>query len=151
VISFIGEADVRNPYSEQPAMVRFGCIVAFGAFVIFGAYVPAALAISVIVGIGTSDASAEGIAGALAFCFVMAAVGAWTNGRYLHWLRGGRLSTIGWCCFNATSIICCAGIAWGSAAVQHWQFMFAAALIATLLGLVFSWGLVVVGQALAHR
>ena len=150
VLQFLAAADVNEPFSEQPKLVRIGSVVALGPFIIFLAYVPTALAVALLSGIGTASASREGLTGALAFVSVMAAVGAWTNGRFLRWLRDGRLSAVGWCSFNAACLLCSVATARVAVDLQRWSFVFAVALVAVVAGLLLSWILVMVGNRLGR-
>lgn len=144
------DIEVRGPFSDLPPLARVGNYVAFAAFVIFGEFVPIGAAVAVLAGVGTAASNWQGEAGALGFVAAMAAIGAWTNGRYLRWLRGDRLGAAGWCCFNAACILCSAALAWGAVALHCLPIVLAIALAVVVLGLILSSILANVGHVLTR-
>jgi hypothetical protein len=144
---FGGHVEVRGPYSAQPSLVKAGCVAAFVAFVVFGSYIPTSTAVAVIVGVGKPAAHWTGTAGALALIAAMAAVGIWTNCRFLCWLRGGDLGFRAGCVFASACILGSAAVAFGSAALHLFSAIFLGALAAVVVGLLASWVLISVGQA----
>jgi len=146
-----GDTEIRGPFADQPLLVRIGCRVLFAASILLGAYIPISASVAVIGGVGTPAPKWWGDAAAFGLMAAMAAAGAWTNGRFLGWLRGGALSPLEWCCFNGGCIAASAGVASAAVLLHIWPPVMAAAVLAMFAGAIASVVLIRLGQALDRR
>lgn len=141
------EVEVRGPFATQPLLVKIGSLAAFAAFVVFGGFIPASLAVGVIMGVGEPAASWKGTIGPLALITGMAMIGAWTNCRFLRWLSSGVLSLRTRFLFVSSTAIMSAVVASVAAALGVWPTVFLTACALVPIGLLSSWVLIMLRQA----
>jgi hypothetical protein len=151
MVDFDMEFEVRGPYAAQPLLVKIGCWVLCYAFVVFGLFVPSSLVVAVIMGVGGPAANWQGTAGAIAFCCVYAAIGAWVSCQMVSWLRSGNNDFRGHILFLAATILIFTVISALAASIGVWQELFLSAGASVLLGIVLASILIAVGQTFGGK